>query len=90
MKGTPRPEPTVIRMPATSAAMMGSAVLSSTLSRKEKSMAILSAGVDLAKNVFALHGVENGHRHRSEERAQGVGGARPARVVQAAGLRQPR
>jgi hypothetical protein len=36
---------------------MGSAISHQRI-RKEKSMTILTVGIDLAKNVFAVHGID--------------------------------
>ena len=52
----PVPSCRVKRRTATSA-MMGSAN-SHQLTRKGKSMTIITVGIDLAKNVFAVHGVD--------------------------------
>jgi hypothetical protein len=55
MKGLPRPELSA-KQKAASKCHDGKCELSSTHSEGEV-MAILAVGIDLAKNLFALHGV---------------------------------
>ena len=56
-KGLPRPEVPAQSRESASRCHDGKCELSSTHLRKGKSMVIVFVGIDLAKNVFAVHGV---------------------------------
>ena len=61
-KGLPRPEVPAQSRESASRCHDGKCELSSTHLRKGKSMAIVFVGIDLAKNVFAVHGVNEAGR----------------------------
>ena len=72
------PVPRLRRKPrSATSAMMGFSELSSR-PRKGKSMSIITVGIDLAKNVFAVHGVDDNGIARAGQAEGGAGGTAAA------------